>query len=375
MRNQFNDRNSNEKVPYISVIITAHDRKEFLIEAIKSVLNQTLDRSLYEMLVVKNFEDEEIDKFIDKENIINIFTEKAELSKKFALGIEKARGKVISFLEDDDLFYPEKLKIVFETFKKYPDLGYYHNLVSTIDENSKQMKYKLPNYYDKKVYLKNIDKTKFNFMYFDCIAGYDSAISIRKEVIDKYLSMLNSMPKAHFVDYFLYIIFFLSDKSILHDNIDLTRFRVHQSASHFFNKNYSEFLKFKRDAVLQQFDFYIKIQKFFDKDMLKYKNFYAFIKYAYNLNKFELYTISCLEIKKFKNIDLIYSYIYFLGFSIFKTRKKPIKLIFIKSLYFSYILFIALLHVINSNLECKIIRKIQLISYDRSLNIFSKSKS
>jgi glycosyltransferase involved in cell wall biosynthesis len=41
--------------PYISVIITAHNRKEFLKEAIQSALNQTLERSNYEILVIKNF--------------------------------------------------------------------------------------------------------------------------------------------------------------------------------------------------------------------------------------------------------------------------------------------------------------------------------
>jgi cellulose synthase/poly-beta-1,6-N-acetylglucosamine synthase-like glycosyltransferase len=42
----------NDKKPYISVIITAHDRKEFLKEAINSVINQTLDKSFYEFIVV-----------------------------------------------------------------------------------------------------------------------------------------------------------------------------------------------------------------------------------------------------------------------------------------------------------------------------------
>jgi len=34
--------------PYISVIITAYNRKGFLLEAFNSALNQTLDRSKYE---------------------------------------------------------------------------------------------------------------------------------------------------------------------------------------------------------------------------------------------------------------------------------------------------------------------------------------
>ncbi|MGC9126572.1 MAG: glycosyltransferase, partial [Thermoplasmata archaeon] len=60
--------------PYISVIITAHNRKEFLKEAIQSALNQTLERSNYEILVIKNFKDEEIDRIIEQNGIRNIFT-------------------------------------------------------------------------------------------------------------------------------------------------------------------------------------------------------------------------------------------------------------------------------------------------------------
>ncbi|WP_290705506.1 glycosyltransferase, partial [Ferroplasma sp. Type II] len=60
--------------PYISVIIVAYNRKNYIKQAIESVLNQTLNQNLYEIIVVKNFEDMEIDDFINKNNIKNIYT-------------------------------------------------------------------------------------------------------------------------------------------------------------------------------------------------------------------------------------------------------------------------------------------------------------
>ncbi|MEM3858607.1 MAG: glycosyltransferase [Candidatus Micrarchaeaceae archaeon] len=57
---------------YISVIITAYDRRDFIRDAIQSALNQALEKSLYELIVIKNFYDENIDKFIEKSNIKNI---------------------------------------------------------------------------------------------------------------------------------------------------------------------------------------------------------------------------------------------------------------------------------------------------------------
>ncbi|MGC8726379.1 MAG: glycosyltransferase, partial [Thermoplasmata archaeon] len=88
--------------PYISVIITAHNRKEFLKNSINSVINQTLPRSFYEIIVVKNFIDFEIDDFIQKNGIINIYTDEIEIGKKIVLGIEHCKGEILCFLDDDD---------------------------------------------------------------------------------------------------------------------------------------------------------------------------------------------------------------------------------------------------------------------------------
>ncbi len=52
--------------PFISVIITAYNRREFLKHAVRSVLNQTLDKGLYEIIVVKNFKDPEVDRLIEQ---------------------------------------------------------------------------------------------------------------------------------------------------------------------------------------------------------------------------------------------------------------------------------------------------------------------
>jgi len=45
----------------ISVIISAYNRRDFLLKTVNSVANQTLDKNLYEVIVVKNFEDKSID--------------------------------------------------------------------------------------------------------------------------------------------------------------------------------------------------------------------------------------------------------------------------------------------------------------------------
>ena len=42
--------------PFISVIVTAYNRKQFILEALNSIVNQTLSKDKYEVIVTKNVE-------------------------------------------------------------------------------------------------------------------------------------------------------------------------------------------------------------------------------------------------------------------------------------------------------------------------------
>jgi len=80
-------------VPFISVIITAHNRREFLLEAVNSALNQTLPKDEYEIIVVKNFENKRIDKFLEEHNVKNIVTKEEPLGAKIVKGVEESKVK------------------------------------------------------------------------------------------------------------------------------------------------------------------------------------------------------------------------------------------------------------------------------------------
>ena len=98
--------------PQISVILIAHDRKAYLLQAMESLLNQTLPRVFYEVIVVKNFKDERIDNFLELNGFLGIFTHASEVGSKLAIGILHSQGDVITFREDDDIFEVEKLETI-----------------------------------------------------------------------------------------------------------------------------------------------------------------------------------------------------------------------------------------------------------------------
>jgi glycosyltransferase involved in cell wall biosynthesis len=129
------------KLPYISVIITAYNRKEFLLKAIKSVVNQTLDKKYYEIIVIKNYRDEIIDDYIKNNNVIGIVSREESLTGKLVEALYIANGHVISFLEDDDLFSEDKLETIYNKFKNNHNLCYYHN--AHININDKYQKFEI----------------------------------------------------------------------------------------------------------------------------------------------------------------------------------------------------------------------------------------
>jgi Glycosyl transferase family 2. len=52
--------------PYISVIVTAYNRRRYLPFALRSLEAQTLPRDRFEVIVVKNFDDKESDDIISR---------------------------------------------------------------------------------------------------------------------------------------------------------------------------------------------------------------------------------------------------------------------------------------------------------------------
>ena len=57
---------------FISVILTAYNRRAFIMDALRSVLDQSLDRKSWELIVVKNYSDETIDSLLMENNYKNI---------------------------------------------------------------------------------------------------------------------------------------------------------------------------------------------------------------------------------------------------------------------------------------------------------------
>lgn len=113
--------------PRHSVILVAHDRRSYLMKAVESVLYQRGLSGPPELLVVKNFVDEEVDLRLDRLGVKSVCCVSREKGRKVARGIAETRSPLISILDDDDFYEPDRLAVVEEEFDLNRNLVFYHN--------------------------------------------------------------------------------------------------------------------------------------------------------------------------------------------------------------------------------------------------------
>src|SRR5262249_7735803 len=105
----------------ISAIITTYNRPLWLTEAIESVLAQT--RPLDEVLVVDAGTDPETKAAVRAfgERVQYLQMEDRGLAGSRNFGIQHAQGDWVAFLDDDDRWLPEKIKLQEQAIAKIPD--------------------------------------------------------------------------------------------------------------------------------------------------------------------------------------------------------------------------------------------------------------
>lgn len=106
----------NNKEPLVSVVIPSYNRFEYLLDAIKSVQNQTYTN--IEIIVVNDCSTQEQYYSFDFGSVVNIYHLPQNSKEIFGYpsggyvrnyGCKMATGKYIAFLDDDDIFLKNKI--------------------------------------------------------------------------------------------------------------------------------------------------------------------------------------------------------------------------------------------------------------------------
>jgi glycosyltransferase involved in cell wall biosynthesis len=118
---------SKNSTPSVSIVIVAYKRRDYLLRAMKSAIGQIGTKGPYEVVVVKNLKDEEIDEYIRQNGIRSIEMPSGPVGEYIARGIQASSADVVCLLDDDDAFLPEKVTQVQRAFSLDHKLCYYHS--------------------------------------------------------------------------------------------------------------------------------------------------------------------------------------------------------------------------------------------------------
>lgn len=130
----------------ISIITASYNYANYITDVITSVINQTY--SDWELIIVDDgSSDNSVDiikSFCDNDARIKLYQHEGSTNKglkeSILLGLEKASGDWIAFLESDDFFKPENLAKKVEIIEKNPSVTLVFNKVEFIGDKKRSKK-------------------------------------------------------------------------------------------------------------------------------------------------------------------------------------------------------------------------------------------
>ena len=201
------------------------------------MIDQTLDAHFYEVVIVKNFNMDLSSYILENGPIIrNIFAD-VNVGEAINIAINNSSGKVLSFLDDDDLFLSNKLEYVMNRFNCNPNLVYFHNSniafyknvesAANIDIEKSHKTINLRRFYKSKE-LKRFMRLSHRYK-----GGHNlSSISIRRDLVMDYKEELRTITAQ--TDGFFFFISLISRMEVEISNEKLSYYRRHSQSTSVF---------------------------------------------------------------------------------------------------------------------------------------------
>lgn len=104
------------EAPFFSIIIPTYNRAHLVVQTIDSVVKQNFND--YEIIIVDDGSTDNSEEVIKNLNVARLtYYQRPNLERGAArnFGIDKSRGKYITFCDSDDIMYPDYLSNAFET--------------------------------------------------------------------------------------------------------------------------------------------------------------------------------------------------------------------------------------------------------------------
>jgi glycosyltransferase involved in cell wall biosynthesis len=206
--------------PEVSVIIPTYNRADYLKKSVQSVLDQTFDD--FEIIIINNYSTDNTLDVIhafndDRIKVIN-FKNDGIIAKSRNQGIMQSVGKYIAFLDDDDLWCPDKLEIQIKYLESHPEFDLVYSNALIIDEHG-----------NKKGLLKNPTKAKTGKIFLDLL--YENFVPVltvlmKKEIVETN-GLLNEDPSVRAAEDYEYWLRASLQYNFGYIDKPLTLYRIH----------------------------------------------------------------------------------------------------------------------------------------------------
>lgn len=122
--------------PAVSVIIPTYNRANYIKKSIQSAISQTIKD--IEIIIINNYSTdntlEVISSFNDQRIKIINFKNDGVIARARNQGMVQSTGKYIAFLDDDDIWCPDKLELQIKYLEAHPEFGAVYSNAIIIDE-------------------------------------------------------------------------------------------------------------------------------------------------------------------------------------------------------------------------------------------------
>lgn len=167
------------KAPIVSVILPTFNRADLVLESIHSILGQSYKN--YELIVI---DDGSVDNTREqlsplvKEGLLKYaYQENSGLPAARNHGIRLAKGSLITFLDSDDLYLPEKLEKQAAFFEEHPEAQMLQCWFSKFNEQSEDLGVRDTSWFEGQIYPDIL-------MQWSVLMAV-SCVMMRREVLDK----------------------------------------------------------------------------------------------------------------------------------------------------------------------------------------------
>ena len=115
-----------ESCPKVSIIMPTYNREQYIVDTVRSVQGQTYQN--WELIIIDDGSDDHSEERLSRlkdERIQFYKAGRIGINGKIKnIGIKKAAGEFIAFIDSDDLWHPEKLKKQIQALQQYPGAGF-----------------------------------------------------------------------------------------------------------------------------------------------------------------------------------------------------------------------------------------------------------